>query len=415
MKGGEGIVFTRNSVPARLAIASLAVGVLALLPTGAGAQYMYLDSNGNGKHDVGDRLRTCPTQVDVWLDTAFNRDATPATCAFGAGALDMSHYEFVLQAVGGTVAYGAMTNQVAGFSGSLARDARDTTGPVYYHNGSSGTGPTSPGLFKLATMTIAVATGTPRIDIITKHPANGTGRTSFGSACEADVFYDHTNRHGATWSDVDGLAQALAADTRPVAVAPGILVPVDGASVSFTVSASDINSDPIQTFTADLSLLPVGNDAVFTAGDLNTLTATGTFSWTPAAADAGDYFVTFTAGNCLASVAQASLIHVIGVAAGVETAEGRPVNFMAANQPNPFAPNTSIDYSLATAGNVRIRVYSATGRAVKSLVNARVPAGPHRTTWNGTDDAGRPVASGVYWCRMESGSFRMSRRMILLR
>jgi len=415
MKGGEGIVFTQRSCYARLAIASLVVGVFAVLSaTPVHAQYMYLDSNGNGVHDVGDRLRTCPTTVDIWLNTTQNRNGTAATCAFGTGDLDLGHYEFVLQAVGGTVTYGAMTNQVSGFGGSLARDIRDTNGPVYYHNGSFGS-TVAGGLIKLATMTIKIDTGSPRIDIISKHPANGTGRTSFGSQCPADAFYDHTNRHGATWSDVDGLAQALTLDHPPVAGAPGISVPTDGSAVTFTVSATDIDSDPIQTFTADLSLLPLVNDATFTASNLNTLTATGSFSWTPTVLDVGDYVVTFTAGNCLASLAQAAIIHVIGVLTGAEGAESRPVYFMAANQPNPFAPSTSIDYSLAKEGDVRIHVYSANGRSVRALLHASMPQGPHRISWDGMDDAGKPVASGVYWCRLESGSFRMSRRMILLR
>ena len=375
---------------------------------------MYLDSNGNGVSDAGDRLRTCATKIDVWLNTAFNRNGTPAACAVGTGALNMGHYEFVLQAIGGTVVYGPMTNLIPGFSISLARDARDTTGPVYYHNGAFGS-PVAPGLYKLATLTVTVATGSPQLAIINTHPANGTGRTSFGSECPATSVYDHMNRLGQTWVDAEGLTSALAVDNPPVAVAPGIEIPQDGTTVMFNVSASDQNADPIQTFVADLSMLPVGNDAVFTAGGLDTPMATGTFTWTPTASDSGDYSVTFTAGNCISSRVQTAIIHVIGIATAVETSEGRPLNFLAANQPNPFAPSTAIDYSLASEGDVRIHVYSANGRAVRTLVSARLPAGPHRTTWNGTDDTGRPVASGVYWCRMESGSFRMSRRMILLR
>lgn len=163
-------------------------------------------------------------------------------------------------------------------------------------------------------------------------------------------------------------------------------------------------------------MLPAGHDAVFTAGGLNTPMATGTFTWTPTASDSGDYSVTFTAGNCLSSHVQTSIIHVVGDPTAVEVPEGsRSLNFLAANQPNPFAPNTTIEYPLAKEGDVRIHVFSAGGRAVRTLVNARMPAGPNRTSWNGTDDAGRPMASGVYWCRLESGSFRMSRRMILLR
>jgi len=390
---------------------------LGLVPLAdASAQYMYLDSNGNGIHDAGDRLRSCPTQFDVWLNTASNRDGSPATCPFGAGALDLSHYEFVLKAVGGTVTWGPMTNLLSGFAGSLARDNRDITGPVYYHNGSSGgLGLFPPGLHKLATLSATIATGAPRIDIITRHPINGAGRTSFGSPCPATAAQDHTNRLGEGWSDVDGLSQGLPVDARPRLTAPGIVVPPNGGSVSFTVTATDVDVDPILILTADLSALPPGNDAGFVVTGQNTPTATGLFGWTPTASDSGDYMVLFTATNCLDSFIRDTIIHVIGDVTAVEGSAGRPLNHLAPNEPNPFSPQTSIDYSLAREGHVRIRVFSAGGRAVRTLVNTRMPAGPHETVWNGTDDAGRPVASGVYWCRLESGSFRMSRRMILLR
>src|SRR5512144_508561 len=88
--------------------------VFTLASRPARSQYIYLDSNQNGIHDVCDRLSAVgPTQFDVWLDTDNNRDGTPAACTFGAGALDLDHYEIVLRAVGGTVAWGSMQNWMA--------------------------------------------------------------------------------------------------------------------------------------------------------------------------------------------------------------------------------------------------------------------------------------------------------------
>jgi len=392
-----------------------AICVALVHPAQGLAQYMYLDSNGNGVHDAGDRFRTCPTRFDVWLNTANNRNGSPAACPVGSGALDLSHYEFALQAVGGTVTWGPMSSQVSGFSGTLARDARDTTGTVFYHNGASSGTPQAPGLYKLASLTATLATGSPRIDIITRHPVNGTGRTSFGSTCAATLLFDHTNRHGLTWSDVDGLAAPGPSDARPRITAPGIVVPTDGGTVGFTVTATDVDVDPILVITTNMSALPPGNDAQFSVSGAFTPTATGTFTWTPTAADSGDYVVTFTATNCLDSFTRDTIIHVIGAVSSAQPPSNPLLNFLAANQPNPFSPETSIDYSLAKEAEVRVRIYSANGRAVRTLVNSRMPAGPHVTSWNGTDDSGRPVASGVYLCRLESGSFRMSRRMILLR
>src|SRR5437762_1617301 len=120
----------------RRLIMGVAVGVLALLARPAAAQYMYLDSNGDGVHDANDRMnKSAPTPVDVWLDTDSNRDGSAGVCDFGSGALDMSHYEFVLHAVGGTVTWGPLTNLITPFTLDLTRDSRDTSGPTYYHNG----------------------------------------------------------------------------------------------------------------------------------------------------------------------------------------------------------------------------------------------------------------------------------------
>lgn len=390
----------------------------ALTPAGGSAQYTYLDSNGNGIPDAGDRLRSCTTRIDVWLNTSTNRDGSPASCGFGSGALSMSHYEFVLHAVGGTVIWGPMTNLVPGFTVNLARDSRDSTAAVYYHNGWSTTSSVTampPGLRHVATLSATIATGSPRIDIIARHPSNGTGRTSYGTECPATPAYDHTSRLGVSWTDVDGLAEAVASDEPPAATAPGIVLPQNGTSVSFAVTASDADADPIQALSANLAGLPPGSDATFSVIGLDTPSAAGTFAWTPTASDSGDYTVTFVAGNCLGSPARSTIIHVIGTPTAAEGSPGPARDFLAHNFPNPFHPRTEIAFSLARAGPVRMSVFTVSGVRIRTLIDGSLPAGPHRTRWNGTDDSGRPVASGVYWYRLDAGSFHAARRMILLR
>ncbi len=83
--------------------------------------------------------------------------------------------------------------------------------------------------------------------------------------------------------------------------------------------------------------------------------------------------------------------------------------------PNPFNPRTTIRCALSVAGDMRLDIYSADGRLVRKLVEGSYGAGPHDFNWAGLDDAGRPLASGVYLARLRTSSSRSMERMVLLR
>jgi alpha-tubulin suppressor-like RCC1 family protein len=83
--------------------------------------------------------------------------------------------------------------------------------------------------------------------------------------------------------------------------------------------------------------------------------------------------------------------------------------------PNPFNPITTIEYDVPTASQVRLQIFDLRGRLVRSLVDHPLGVGRHKAQWNGTDDRGSGVASGVYFCQMEAGSFRETRRMTLVK
>ncbi|MBE0567026.1 MAG: hypothetical protein IH621_13780 [Krumholzibacteria bacterium] len=88
---------------------------------------------------------------------------------------------------------------------------------------------------------------------------------------------------------------------------------------------------------------------------------------------------------------------------------------LAANAPNPFNPATVIRYEVGTAGPVRLRVYDAAGRLVRTLLDAHHEPGPGASRWDGCDAAGRPVASGVYLYRLETADRVLTRPMTLLK
>ena len=85
------------------------------------------------------------------------------------------------------------------------------------------------------------------------------------------------------------------------------------------------------------------------------------------------------------------------------------------NHPNPFNPSTTISFSLRERGAVSLAVYDVAGRLVRVLIDGVKEAGSHDVAWNGKDSAGRGVASGVYFYRLEAGEFIETRKMVLLR
>ncbi len=83
------------------------------------------------------------------------------------------------------------------------------------------------------------------------------------------------------------------------------------------------------------------------------------------------------------------------------------------NYPNPFNPMTAISFSIPTAQKVNLRVYSARGHLVRTLLSGVQPAGVHYSIWDGRDDRGRASASGVYFYRLESAGGNLSGKMLL--
>jgi|GEM_PF-3128721 len=86
------------------------------------------------------------------------------------------------------------------------------------------------------------------------------------------------------------------------------------------------------------------------------------------------------------------------------------------NYPNPFNPGTTIEYDLpAPGGWVNLSIYDVRGRLVRTLVDRSLLPGHYETLWNGKDDSGTAVSSGLYFCRMQAGEFTATRKMVLMR
>ena len=85
------------------------------------------------------------------------------------------------------------------------------------------------------------------------------------------------------------------------------------------------------------------------------------------------------------------------------------------NYPNPFNPVSTIEYILPSTSFAKLEIFSLLGRRVRTLVNGRKPAGTHQVVWDGRDDAGREVASGIYLYRLKTSTGTLTRKMFLLR
>ena len=108
---------------------------------------------------------------------------------------------------------------------------------------------------------------------------------------------------------------------------------------------------------------------------------------------------------------------ITGIAgARLEVLSTAPVEYaLGRNFPNPFNPETQIDYQLPEAGATFLVIYNMLGQSVRTLVQSNQKAGFYRVAWDGRDALGRPVSSGIYLYRLVSGRFVQTRRMILLK
>jgi hypothetical protein len=85
------------------------------------------------------------------------------------------------------------------------------------------------------------------------------------------------------------------------------------------------------------------------------------------------------------------------------------------NYPNPFNPTTEIHFSLPSASNVKLAVYDVMGRLVRTLVDQHMDAGAHRAMWNGRDNNGQTLSSGVYFYHIQADGFASTKKMVLMK
>jgi hypothetical protein len=99
----------------------------------------------------------------------------------------------------------------------------------------------------------------------------------------------------------------------------------------------------------------------------------------------------------------------------VEIAAVPTVFALAQNYPNPFNPSTTIKYQIATDANVTLDVYNLQGQKIRALVAKEQKAGYYSVVWDGRNEAGQTVSSGLYLYRVQAGSFVATHKMLLIK
>ena len=110
------------------------------------------------------------------------------------------------------------------------------------------------------------------------------------------------------------------------------------------------------------------------------------------------------------------LLEVTKVPVGVTQKDFQPASYnLFQNYPNPFNPSTVISYSIPKSSNVTLKIYDVLGREVKTLVSTEQVNGLHSIQWNGDNNYGSRVSSGIYLYRIEAGDFIQTKKMLLIK
>jgi len=85
------------------------------------------------------------------------------------------------------------------------------------------------------------------------------------------------------------------------------------------------------------------------------------------------------------------------------------------NYPNPFNPETTISFFMSSSGNVKINIFNIKGQKIRTITDQYIDVGSHKVVWNGTDDTGRNVSSGIYFYQMQTDKNISTKKMVLMK
>jgi flagellar hook assembly protein FlgD len=106
----------------------------------------------------------------------------------------------------------------------------------------------------------------------------------------------------------------------------------------------------------------------------------------------------------------------VGVEVSLDESEITPIQFaLHQNYPNPFNPHTEISFDIPEMTDINVSVFNLMGQKVKTLVNDNITPGYHTIMWDGTNDKGLQVSTGMYFYTLQSSEKRVMRKMLFLK
>lgn len=263
-----------------------------LLPAGpAAAQYIYIDTDGDGVHSAADVIQPAgETTLDIWLRTDTNKDGSPALCAVEGAPLTIGGYQIVLRTSNGSVTWGAFTNHIATMSAS----AGPASGSDEFAVGFSGGTALPVGAHRLGSLAISVAAGTPEVYFAPVSGLPGGYLTAFESTCPGSEF-DFFLKLGTDWTDADGAAYGGVANVPPALDPPADMTVAEGVAAEQALVATDPEGQPV-AFT--LREGPAYASVITTdSGGPGGASATGLVRLAPGYSDAGSSHATVRASD----------------------------------------------------------------------------------------------------------------------
>ncbi|HTM01497.1 MAG TPA: putative Ig domain-containing protein [Candidatus Omnitrophota bacterium] len=343
-------------------ILGLAITAAALLLVGAPsrAQYLWLDSNGDGVNTAADHLAAngTPTTVDAWVNTSHNKDGSVASCDSGdpASALQIwNSYAIHLNVVGGTATFTSFVNRKTTFTIPCA-----AAGVGFLTNNStqmstcqaSGSPENNGGAnLRMFTVTVTGTSGTPSLAFV---PTNSLdlNPTSFGTSC-GGMDFDNTYKLGSDFHDADGIGSVIEPGNPPILTAPLTANGTEGQAVSITAVGNDPDAGQILTLSA------TGQPSSLTLATTPGLApVTGTLSGTLGFNDQGSHTITWRVSDGITSVTKTTGLTVANV-------DRAPV----VTAPPTVAGTVGVPLSVAVTAS------DPDGDAIGSLTAAPIPSG----------------------------------------